>query len=238
MQDTEPETARDDVPESMPESVAESGPETVQRPAGAQAPRLEHSALPWYQHPEPAPEAEPGDHFPPVEPFRSSRFWEPSLLDEDEPHRGRIPLIVFGVVSLAAVVAAVVVGVVVLLRPHAAPVAATTPTPRVIVSSGSTADGAAPTNLKLGDAGGSVTLTWTDPSGGSVPFFVEVGKPGAQLQLYNTLSPGETTYRVVGLNPRLDYCFSVIAVYGTNVVAPSNLVCTQRGTNSAPSPTR
>jgi hypothetical protein len=71
-----------------------------------------------------------------------------------------------------------------------------------------------------------------------VPFFVEVGKPGGQLQLYNTLPRGETTYRVVGLNPRLDYCFSVIAVYGTNVVAPSDLVCTQRAGSPAPSPGR
>jgi hypothetical protein len=92
--------------------------------------------------------------------------------------------------------------------------------------------------VRLRDDGGTVTLTWADPSHGTVPFFVEVGKPGAQLQLYGTLPQGETTYRVVGLNPRLDYCFSVIAVYGTNVVAPSNLVCTQRAGNSGPSPNR
>jgi hypothetical protein len=198
------------------------------------SPRLEHSALPWYQQTEPVREAEPVEPFPA---FGPSRFGDESRLDEDEPHRSRTPLIALGVVALAALVAATVVALVVLIRPHTAPTADGVPTTGP-VSSGSTTAGAAPTNVKLRDDGGTVTLTWTDPSSGTVPFFVEVGKPGAQLQLYNTLSPGETTYRVVGLNPKLDYCFSVIAVYGTNVVAPSNLVCTQRSGNSGASPGR
>jgi len=185
------------------------------------APRLEHSALPWYQQTAPVPD-EPAPAYPPV-------------AEVEEPHRSRTLMIALGVVALAAVVAAAAVLVVVLVAPRSsAPGGTAGPTP----SSGSTQPGAAPTDVKLRDDGGSVTLTWADPSGGTVPFFVEVGKPGGQLQLYNTLPRGETTYRVVGLNPRLDYCFSVIAVYGTNVVAPSDLVCTQRGSSSGPSPGR
>jgi hypothetical protein len=190
------------------------------------APRLEHSALPWYQKTDPEP-VDPFTAYPPP------RF---GVDDEEEaPRRSRTPLLVLGVLGLALLVAVVAVGLVVLLRPHPSATAGAAPTG---VSSGVTTPGAAPTDVKLRDDGGTVTLTWTDPSGGTVPFFVEVGKPGTQLQLYSSLPPGETTYRVVGLNPRLNYCFSVIAVYGTNVVAPSNLVCTQRAGNSAPSPGR
>lgn len=184
------------------------------------APRLEHSALPWYQQPDVVPDVV-------VPPF-------PAGPPVEEPHRSRTLMIALGVVALAAVVAAAVVLVVVLVSPRTG----TNAKPGASPSSSSTAPGAAPTDVNLRDDGASVTLTWTDPSGGTVPFFVEVGKPGGQLQLYNTLPRGETTYRVVGLNPRLDYCFSVIAVYGTNVVAPSDLVCTQRAGSPAPSPGR
>ena len=78
----------------------------------------------------------------------------------------------------------------------------------------------------------------SDPSAGTVPFFVEVGQAGGQMRLYGRLSPGETTYPVVGLNPKLDYCFSVVAVYSTTLLAPSSLVCTRRTPGSGGSPTR
>jgi hypothetical protein len=176
----------------------------------------------------------------PFPPFATARVPDDADLLEDEPHRSRTPLIALGVVALAAVVAAVAVLAVVLISPRPTPQAGTGTgtSPGATVSSAPTASRVAPSDVKLRDDGNSITLTWTDPSDGTVPFFVEVGKPGAQLQLYNTLPRGETTYRVVGLNPRLDYCFSVIAVYGTDAVAPSNLVCTQRNGNSGASPGR
>jgi hypothetical protein len=232
----EPESAP--APEQAPSrsgrhQAPEPGPAPEPAPPRAQeaGPRLEHAALPWYQQTEPVPEPVPVDPFASLD--APSRF-ETAGRSVEEPHRSRTPLIALGVVALAAVVAATVVGLVVLLSPHT-PQAGSGSGASAGASIASTAPGAAPTDVQLRDDGGSVTLTWSDPSGGKVPFFVEVGKPGAQLQLYNTLSPGETTYRVVGLNPRLDYCFSVIAVYGTNVVAPSNLVCTSRTGNATPS---
>ncbi len=216
-----------DVPPIQPRHAALPEVEVEQ----VATPRLEHSALPWYQKPEP----EPVDPFPVYQPRR----FGPDDDDLGRPHRARTLLVVLGVVGLAALVAVVAIGLVVLIRPHpSATAGAGAGAGATSASSGLPTPGAAPTDVKLRDDGGTVTLTWTDPSSGTVPFFVEVGKPGAQLQLYGTLPQGETTYRVVGLNPRLDYCFSVIAVYGTNVVAPSNLVCTQRAGNSGPSPNR
>jgi hypothetical protein len=134
------------------------------------------------------------------------------------------------VVGVAALVAVAVVAIVTFLRsnqtptPQAASSSSTNPLPTVTASYSV----AAPNNLHLRDDRDTVTLTWVDPSGGTVPFFIEVGQAGAQLRLYGRVSPGETTYPVAGLNPKLDYCFSVVAVYSTTLLAPSNLVCTQR----------
>jgi hypothetical protein len=52
------------------------------------------------------------------------------------------------------------------------------------------------------------------------------------------LPAGQTAYTVNGLNPALDYCFTVVAVYNTNEVATSALACTQRGATGTPSPGR
>jgi Tetratricopeptide repeat/Fibronectin type III domain len=218
------------VPELAPPPELAPAPESWRPRHSAEPeepqPRLEHSALPWYQKTDPEP-------IDPFTPYPSPRF---GIDDEEErPRRSRTPLLVLGVMGLALLVAVVAVGLVLLIRPRPSTTAGPGPT---AVSSGVTTPGAAPTDVKLRDEGATVTLTWTDPTSGTVPFFVEVGKPGTQLQLYSTLPQGETRYSVAGLNPRLDYCFSVIAVYGTNVVAPSNLVCTQRAGNSAPSPNR
>jgi hypothetical protein len=154
----------------------------------------------------------------------------------DERHRTRLPLLVLAVVAVAALVAVAVIAVITFLRPAPAPApqAQESPTPSVIPSQAASA----PSGLRLRDDGDTVTVTWTDPSGGTVPFFVEVGQAGAQLRLYGRLSPGETTYPVVGLNPKLDYCFSVVAVYSTTLLAPSSLVCTRRTTGPAASPSR
>jgi hypothetical protein len=157
----------------------------------------------------------------------------------EERHRTRLPLLVLAVVAIAAVVAAGVLAGIAFLGPRQAPPATGTgPSPASPgPSAAGTAAAAAPTGLKLRDDGDIVHLTWTDPSGGTVPFFVEYGPPGGQLKIMTRVSPGETTFPVVGLNPRLNYCFSVVAVYSTTVVAPSDLVCTQRNSSGA-SPSR
>jgi hypothetical protein len=140
------------------------------------------------------------------------------------------------VVAVVALVAVAVVAVITFLRPRPAP--QTQATPSASASPNPSLAASAPSGLKLRDDGDTVTLTWTDPSAGTVPFFVEVGQAGAQLRLYGRLAPGETTYPVVGLNPKLDYCFSVVAVYSTTLLAPSNLVCTQRTGRPGASPSR
>jgi Tetratricopeptide repeat/Fibronectin type III domain len=157
---------------------------------------------------------------------------------DEEAHRSRTPMVVLAVVAVAAVAAAAVVAVLAFASsPKSGPLAG--PTSSGVVSRSATPSpsptSGAPTDVKLRDAGDSVTLTWTDPSGGSAPFLVEAGKAGVQLTRYAALPPGQSTYTVIGLNPKLDYCFTIVAVYGTDLVAPSDLVCTKR---TAPSPSR
>jgi hypothetical protein len=173
----------------------------------------------------------------PFNPFASAPVTAPPYVTPTEDrHRTRLPLFVLAVVAVAALVAVAAIVVITFLRPAAAPQAQDSPTPPASPTAVDPSLAAsAPSGLKLRDDGDTVTLTWTDPSAGTVPFFVEVGQAGGQLRLYGRLAPGETTYPVVGLNPKLDYCFSVVAVYSTTLLAPSGLVCTRRTSGSASS---
>ena len=191
--------------------------------------------------PEPPPRAVA--HPPPVPPpYPELTSPYPELTSaHEEHHRSRLPLIVLAVIAVAALVAATVIAVIAFRGRHQNP-APPQVGPTVSTSVGSPAPSgsapAPPRDVRLRDSGDTVTLTWTDPSGGTVPFFVEAGPAGTQLRIIGQLRPGETTFPVAGLNPKLDYCFSVVAVYSANLVAPSDLVCTQRTGKPAASPSR
>lgn len=109
----------------------------------------------------------------------------------------------------------------------AGPAVAPEPTP--------TASFEPPTDLRLQDDTTSIRLTWSDPSGGVVPFVVAGGRAGQPLGAMATLDPGRTSWTVNGLNPRVDYCFTVLAVYSTEQYATSGQVCTTREPGPAPS---
>ncbi len=94
-----------------------------------------------------------------------------------------------------------------------------------------------PGGVKLVDDGEAITLTWTDPTKGTVPFIVAGGRAGEELKAMANLPPGREDYVINGLNPALDYCFTIVAVYGADAdeVAPSEQRCTSR--KSAGDPT-
>ena len=85
-----------------------------------------------------------------------------------------------------------------------------------------------PTDVALRDEGGSVTLTWVDPSGGRVPFIVAGGRVDTTPAPLETVPVGRTTSTIYGLNVRYDYCFTVAAVWSAEVIAPSIRACTHR----------
>ncbi|MGE5828058.1 MAG: tetratricopeptide repeat protein [Micromonosporaceae bacterium] len=85
-----------------------------------------------------------------------------------------------------------------------------------------------PSQVSLTDNQGSVTLTWHDPTGGTAPFIVAGGRFGAAVTALQAVPAGRTRSIIYGLNDQHDYCFTVTAIYSTNVVASSIEVCTHR----------
>jgi hypothetical protein len=147
--------------------------------------------------------------------------------------RGRGAVIAASVAAAAAVLAAAVVVVVVLvgnLPPGPGPEAGPTTGP----DGGTSPVGEPPTRLRLRDDSASITISWVDPTGGTVPFVVAGGRAGQALGALATVDPGETSFTVNGLNSRLDYCFTVLAVYGTDEFSTSEQVCTSRTGSPGP----
>ncbi|HKT05283.1 MAG TPA: tetratricopeptide repeat protein [Rugosimonospora sp.] len=175
------------------------------------------------------PEAEPGVWRPATEPVPGSpaRFEPPAPRrapagPPEERQRVRVPLIALTVVAAAGLLAVAVFGVLTVLAPRepAAPPTGAASVPVLVP----------PADVRLRDDGGSVTLTWKDPGRGTLPFIVSGGRAGEQSHPYPPVPPGQTSFTVSGLNANLDYCFTVVAVYTTDQFAPSDLVCTRRGT--------
>ncbi|WP_246016813.1 fibronectin type III domain-containing protein [Micromonospora pisi] len=141
-------------------------------------------------------------------------------------------VIAAGIAAAAALLAATVVVVVTLLDHQpaqpTAPVADPTGGASGRANTGPEAGGAPPTQLALRDEGTAVTVSWNDPSAGTVSFILAGGRRSQPLGPMATIDPGSTSYTVNGLNARVDYCFTVVAVYSTEVVATSEQVCTTR----------
>src|SRR5262249_6607796 len=100
------------------------------------------------------------------------------------------------------------------------PVATTLPAPVLTAP--------APNTVVLKDNGGSVTITWVDPSDGKVPFIVAGGRAGTASTPVETVPPGRTTSTIYGLNVRYNYCYTVAAVWSSDMIAASKQACTKR----------
>lgn len=182
----------------------------------------------------PSQEHYPGQALYPGQQYHQAQeAYRPAYADEEgSAGRNRATLIGAVVAAGVAVVAVVGLGAVVLTRDDPPP-SGTAPT-AVAPTGVPTAAGPPPGDLKLRDNSTTITLTWTDPSGGAVPFMVAAGRAGQALGVLATVDPGKTSYTVNGLNSRVDHCFTVLAVYSTDSFATSSQVCTARE-RSAPS---
>jgi hypothetical protein len=85
-----------------------------------------------------------------------------------------------------------------------------------------------PTDVAIKDDGGSVTLTWTDPSEGTVAFIVTGARDGETFMALDSVPARRTTSVIYGLNVRYDYCFIVSAVWSPDEIMPSIRTCTSR----------
>lgn len=140
----------------------------------------------------------------------------------EPPPRGRGIMVFAAVAASIAAVVAVIALVVVL--------AATRPWSKDAPGGSTTVAGSPPGEVRLRDAGEAITVTWSDPSAGRVSFIVAGGRSGEQLRAMGQVGPGKTSHQLSGLNPALNYCFTVVAVYGQNQLATAEPACTTRAT--------
>jgi hypothetical protein len=127
------------------------------------------------------------------------------------------------VVAAVAAVVAIALAAVLYLRDPAPSPTSTEPTasvPAVVHN--------APTDLTLRDSGDRITLTWTDPTAGTVPFVVAFARAGQRPIPVAQVKAGKTTFTQSGLSAKLDYCFTVAAYYAVQEYATSGQVCTTR----------
>jgi hypothetical protein len=137
--------------------------------------------------------------------------------------RGRGLAVALTVAATLVALTAVGALVVVLLDREQPPVVA-----QPTASAGPVLAGDPPSAVRLDDRGAVVELTWRDPTKGKVPFVITMARAGQQLKPVSNVGPGETEALVEGLNAKLEYCFAVVAVYGTDRFASSGQVCTER----------
>ncbi|WP_436885776.1 protein kinase domain-containing protein [Nocardiopsis dassonvillei] len=86
----------------------------------------------------------------------------------------------------------------------------------------------APTDIGLTDDLVAVSLAWTDNTGGESRHVVVGGPADARGTSMARTEAGESSVEISGLNPEVEYCFQVVAVHSTEVLAPSEEVCTDR----------
>ncbi|WP_239075391.1 fibronectin type III domain-containing protein [Planosporangium flavigriseum] len=162
---------------------------------------------------------------PPLPAPEVAPSWPPR--NTDEHRHSRLPMLVLVLVAAMALVGGGVAALLVLNAPDRREGGRPQPSP--------TADALrAPGDLKLRDDGTSVTLTWTDPTNGSVPFVIAGGRPESGYKTLGSAGSGETTYTINGLSTSATYCFLVAAVYSPQQTAPSSLTCTRRGPSASP----
>jgi len=155
---------------------------------------------------------------------------QPPELPEEPARRGRRAALAL----LAVVVAAALLGgAIVAVRSFAARSGGTAAPPAPTASAAtSTAapvqTGAPPAQVTLDDRGGSVVISWRDPTKGTVPFLVTGGRVDTAPQPLQTVAAGRTRSVIYGLNSSYNYCFTVTAVYSADMVASSPRACTHR----------
>ncbi|MCW2639433.1 MAG: Fibronectin, type domain protein [Dactylosporangium sp.] len=178
----------------------------------------------------PGPSAPPAPPGPlPPSPPRSSPVWSPR--DSDEHRHSRAPMLALVLIAAMALVGGGVAAFLVFHAPDRGPGPDTRPS--------STADAGSlqpPGDLTLRDGGSSITLTWTDPTKGTVPFVVAGGRADNAPNPLGSVESGKTTYTLNGISSTADYCFLVAAVYSPQHTVPSALTCTRR--SQSPSPKR
>jgi hypothetical protein len=165
-----------------------------------------------------------GDDAPVVAPAEADPWFDPEL-PTVRPYRRRGH--VGGVALVASLGAAILIAAVVIAVQVFAPGPDPTGAPSPATVAPTTATGA-PTEVTIKDDGGSVVLTWADPSDGTVAFVVSGARDGEAFTALESVPPGRTTSVIYGLNAGYNWCFTISAIWAPEVITPSIRTCTNR----------
>jgi serine/threonine-protein kinase PknK len=167
---------------------------------------------------------------PAVDPFHGTqfvgtrRFGDRDVVPQTGGRRGGLVAVLVGVAVIAVASASLL-----LLRSGNQPDQSTAPTPNESTTLITGQSPGMPTDVKIAeDRGTSVTLTWTDPTAGTVSFvIVQKGSSGERFET-KTTAPATLTVTFTGLDRAKNYCFTVGAVYTVTNVAVAPDICTRR----------
>lgn len=227
--------AREYLGDAQPSAELTIPSEEPPAPPPMQFPSSAAFALPAQQAPAPVPQAPPPPapaptyHTPPAPAYNPAPTYggdsEPTY-HVTRPRKVRGATVAAIIAAAAAVLAAGFVAIQVVFTGGGD--GGEKPPPPA--SQGPRLAGEPPTDLKVRVDGSAITVTWKDPTEGTVPFIVAGAQAGRQHKAMATINPGETSATINGLNPRLGYCFTVLAVYSSDEYAASGQVCTERNT--------
>jgi hypothetical protein len=217
------------LPPAPPVTTASVVGPPVGRPTAEQPPAWPPVAPPATPSPAPSRANRPVDLSTAGPPGPAPVAYPVPLIVTEPAPRGRGTAIFAAVAAGLAAVLATIALVVVLTDDDPAPGAT-----GGSVSATPTVAARPPTGVTLRESGDAITVSWRDPADGQVSFIVAGGRAGEQLKAMAELGPGETRYVLNGLNPDLDYCFTVVAVYGPDAVAASSQACTDRRRGARP----
>lgn len=83
-----------------------------------------------------------------------------------------------------------------------------------------------PSEVSLEDALSTVTVSWTDHTGGTGSYFIVGGRHGYDPMTLTRTGAGAVTAQITVDDTQAEYCFTVVAVEGGS--APAEEVCTTR----------
>ena len=87
-----------------------------------------------------------------------------------------------------------------------------------------------PPQVQLTDRGAALLVSWTAPAEGAGPTVVALSRAGADATVVATLPPETHEYQIEHLDPQVDYCVIVAAVYSGEPASAATTACTRRTT--------
>jgi tetratricopeptide (TPR) repeat protein len=86
----------------------------------------------------------------------------------------------------------------------------------------------APRDLVLRDEGTSITVSWSDPSGGTAQVLLAVAEAGQPTGPLRGLAAGTREKKITDLDAVVDYCVVLAEIYPDDAAARAAQVCTHR----------